>query len=1190
MGSLADLFVTVRPDVNKVPAVMGRSGQQAGRSFSEGFHSRVKSMVKGAVIGTLIAAGAAMGAALTKGFRRLDAIDAARGKLIGLGHSAKEVDKIMASALSAVKGTAFGLDEAATVAATAVAAGIKPGKELQQELRLVADAATIGGTSMGEMGHIFNQVATSNKVFNGTLNELETRGIPIVQLLADQMHVSKASVTDLAAAGKIDFATFEKALKKGVGGAALASGKTFQGAMKNMFAALSRLGAGLLGGVFPQLKEGLGGLTKLLDSMQPAANRAGAALGNMVRGARGLFDLFVKGDFTKNFHDAFNAPEDSKLVDRILTIREKMKELIVVAKTFFEALKGNVAGEGAGAPKWMTVIVNAGVVIGNTFRTIKRTVQDFWTRIWNPPTTVTEGPFKGAEVRVFSLRSTLVKLWRFIQTQVIPGLQILGQFILTVVIPAFVAWETFMAHQVMPIVAQLGGFFRDNIIPAFRAVVKFIMTQLVPGFLVIVDAVKSLLAVVIPIISEIVGAIVGQFIKMKPQLMDIWNSVKQIITGAMFIIKEVIQAVTFVIGGIWKRWGKDIKGVVVSVFKGLINIIGGVLKIIAGIINLFVSLVKGDWKGAWNAVKQIFSGVWQAIRGIARVATAGILAAWRLWLASLKKHWHDAWASIKKTGSDMIHSVKTTISDVLTQIKNRFNSGVDAIGKAWDRIKDKAKKPVQFVVWTVLNGGLIRAFNTIAKAVGVGSIPAIHLPQALAHAKGTSSVLPGYSPGRDVHQFFSPTGGRLNLSGGEGIARPEIVKQVGKKAWDKMNADAAHGKITAAMARVQSFAQGGSFFGGTRPVPGGWTHRHSGYGWARWAGDLQASMNTPVHAWKSGVIAAVRHLRTSYGNHIIENVGGARAYYAHLARAVVHAGQRVNQGQLIGYSDSTGNSTGPHLHFEIRGGNAAIGSAGGGGGGAIVQIIDYVKKLKNAIAGPMNKLKQIGSSPFAQMIKAAVGKLKDGMVSKVTKAMASMVAKASSGAGAGFTSAGGGSNRAIGKRMMLQRWNASNWPALNSLWTRESGWNTHALNKSSGAYGIPQALPASKMASAGSDWRNNPATQIKWGLGYIASRYGSPKAAWAHSQRTNWYGSGGIIDEPVLGFGTRSGQKYGFGEKGKELVTPLGRPGVVEGRDRNSRPLHIELDLGEELRYIIQGELDDRDEFHAGIGRMSRRG
>lgn len=78
-------------------------------------------------------------------------------------------------------------------------------------------------------------------------------------------------------------------------------------------------------------------------------------------------------------------------------------------------------------------------------------------------------------------------------------------------------------------------------------------------------------------------------------------------------------------------------------------------------------------------------------------------------------------------------------------------------------------------------------------------------------------------------------------------------------------------------------------------------------------------------------------------------------------------------------------------------------------------------------------------------------------------------------------------------------------PALDKLWTRESNWNHLARNPSSGAYGIPQALPGSKMATAGADWQTNPATQIRWGLGYIKERYGTPTKAWAFFQANNWY-------------------------------------------------------------------------------------
>ncbi len=84
-------------------------------------------------------------------------------------------------------------------------------------------------------------------------------------------------------------------------------------------------------------------------------------------------------------------------------------------------------------------------------------------------------------------------------------------------------------------------------------------------------------------------------------------------------------------------------------------------------------------------------------------------------------------------------------------------------------------------------------------------------------------------------------------------------------------------------------------------------------------------------------------------------------------------------------------------------------------------------------------------------------------------------------------------------------WGASEYRCLVQLWERESGWRWNAANPTSQAYGIPQANPGSQMAGAGSDWRTNPATQIKWGLGYIGNRYGSPCGAWRHSEARGWY-------------------------------------------------------------------------------------
>lgn len=123
---------------------------------------------------------------------------------------------------------------------------------------------------------------------------------------------------------------------------------------------------------------------------------------------------------------------------------------------------------------------------------------------------------------------------------------------------------------------------------------------------------------------------------------------------------------------------------------------------------------------------------------------------------------------------------------------------------------------------------------------------------------------------------------------------------------------------------------------------------------------------------------------------------------------------------------------------------------------------------------------------------------------------ATVTAKTTAGGSTGwsppFVAPDPGSAQAIAYEMVLARgWGDDQFACLVALWKKESGWRVNAYNAGSGAYGIPQALPGSKMASAGADWETNPATQISWGLGYIGGRYGTPCGAWDHSQRKGWY-------------------------------------------------------------------------------------
>jgi hypothetical protein len=129
-----------------------------------------------------------------------------------------------------------------------------------------------------------------------------------------------------------------------------------------------------------------------------------------------------------------------------------------------------------------------------------------------------------------------------------------------------------------------------------------------------------------------------------------------------------------------------------------------------------------------------------------------------------------------------------------------------------------------------------------------------------------------------------------------------------------------------------------------------------------------------------------------------------------------------------------------------------------------------------------------------------------GEAKNADQATAAAAAAAAAEAGAVPTTYSGEDPRSLAKPLVAaQGWSDSEYQCLVLLWNRESQWNPYAENSSSGAYGIPQALPGSKMASAGADWRTNPITQINWGIGYIKGRYGTPCSAWAHSNAVGWY-------------------------------------------------------------------------------------
>lgn len=183
-----------------------------------------------------------------------------------------------------------------------------------------------------------------------------------------------------------------------------------------------------------------------------------------------------------------------------------------------------------------------------------------------------------------------------------------------------------------------------------------------------------------------------------------------------------------------------------------------------------------------------------------------------------------------------------------------------------------------------------------------------------------------------------------------------------------------------------------------------------------------------------------------------------------------------------------------------------------GSGPRQVAVVDQMRALQGerqhqqqvvAAKAAAHKAAAAKAAAKAAAAKAAARKAAEQAAARQAAAKAAQQAQSARQAA---VTAPSGSPEQIAERMLGQfGWSSGQFSCLQPLWEHESGWNVTAENPTSGAYGIPQALPGSQMSSAGADWQTDAATQIRWGLTYIQDRYGSPCGAWSHEQEVNWY-------------------------------------------------------------------------------------
>ncbi|MCA1029392.1 tape measure protein, partial [Cytobacillus kochii] len=640
------------------------------KSISDKTKELGQSLTKKITTPALGAATALGGIALVKGFDRLIGIDTARAKLTGLGHDAEGVENIMTSALEAVRGTSFGMDEAATTAANAVAAGVEEGKELTNYLSLTGDAAAIAGATMSEMGSILNKVKTSNKAYNGELQQLSDRGLPVYQWLAKEAGVAAEEVTKMASDGKISSEMLMKAIESNIGGAAQKMGETsFTAGISNMWAAVGRLGASFLdaggegGGFFSQLKPLISDFTGRLDSMGDFAEKAGVKFGK-------LFSGFV--DKVKSIKASYDdlSPTIQDIIKKVGLVGTAVAVGIGPVLTVLGVFGGMIASlaltiaplfkkiaEVGGLLKWLKLGFTALTgPVGITIAIITLLTTGFIT-LYAKSETFREG--------VKSLMGSFKELAG-------KGLKLLKEAINGIVdffkdqldvIKSF--WEE-NKEVIMSALKNIGTVV-STVFKAIQAVIEFVM----PFILAIIKSVwgnikgviSGALKVIMGVVKVFAGLFSGNFSKM-------WEGIKQIFFGALEFVWNFMQLMF---------WGKMVKGVI-SLGKLLLNNFKSMWKSISDVFSTVIKWIVDFVKGRFTAMQSSINSITTTIKSIISTIWNGILTFFR---------------TIIRTIVDFIKgrftAIRDTISSIFTSIRNTTQT-------VWNAIKDRIVNPIKSVV------------------------------------------------------------------------------------------------------------------------------------------------------------------------------------------------------------------------------------------------------------------------------------------------------------------------------------------------------------------------------------------------------------------------------------------------------------------------------------------------------------
>lgn len=674
------------------------------------------------------------------GFTRALNIENAQAKLKGLGHDSASVTEIMNDALASVKGTAFGLGDAATVAASLSASGVKEVGQLTKVLKTVADTAQISGRSLTDIGTIFGSVAARGKLQGDDMLQLMSSGIPVLQMLGKHLNKTSAEVSDMVSDGKIDFQTFADAMQEGLGGAAQSAGTTFTGALANVKAALSRLGETAATPVLNGLRGLFNQAIPLIDAftaaVSPTLEKVGAGLQKGLEQAiptvTAFFDKLGKSQTVQQFASYLASLKDD--------LKELGSSLSGAAGAVWNVISGPLSELYNQAKGQLPAIADG-------FKTFLHAVSgllDYVSAHADSIIPLAKG------ITAFVLASKGISAVSAGLKTVSGGLKAISATASGVEKTATAAFDMIGkisdAGSAAGALKQLAGSF--NIVKAaqsaWSAVTKA-ATAVQLAFSAALDANPFIL--VIAGITAVVAALTWFFTQTETgkQLwnsfatwfMGIWNQISTacqpalqaigtFITQTMSQIQQIWQTgwtlITTILQNVWNTIGPIIMTALTAIITGIQTFITTITPLLqAGIQNIqtifqtATTIISTVWNGLWNTISTVVQGAWTIITTIINTALTVIQGIIQLALAVVNGNWSAAWSAIQGIASAVWGGIQGVVSAGVGMVSGVVSAACSTIRSVWAALWNGVRSIVSSV-W----GGIV---GTVSNMVGrVGSV------------------------------------------------------------------------------------------------------------------------------------------------------------------------------------------------------------------------------------------------------------------------------------------------------------------------------------------------------------------------------------------------------------------------------------------------------------------------------------